>query len=147
MKSVSARAAAPLARWLLLASLSALVAACSFSYSSEKFSDSSSASSDSSASSSPGAKGRAYQNDVSDYTTAYVKSSHDLTSFRSGLGNLARKRGVTDWEDDENTWLGIGAGLGRAKVSKVELDVYKTNLSGGDARHAASIQKGYDSVD
>jgi hypothetical protein len=123
------------------------MAACSFSYSSEKFSDSSSASSDSSASSSPGAKERAYKDDVSDYTAAYVKSSSDFASFRGGLGDLARKRGVTDWEDDENTWLGIGAGLGRAKVSKVELDVYKTNLAGGDAKHAAAMQKGYDSVD
>ena len=133
-------------RLAMLAALPALVAACSFSYSSEKFSNSSSASSASSASSSPGAKERAYENDVSDYTTAYVKSSQDFSSFQSGLGDVARKRGISDWEGDANTWRGIGVGLARAGISKTQLDVYKTNLSGGDPGRAASIQKGFDSV-
>jgi hypothetical protein len=132
---------------VMLAALPMLLVACSFSYSSEKFSNSSSASSASSASSSPGAKGRAYENDVSDYTTAYVKSSQDFSSFQSGLGDVARERGISDWEGDPNTWRGIGVGLARAGISKTQLDVYKTNLSGGDAGRAASIQKGFDSAE
>lgn len=134
-----------LAQFSLVVLLSVAMGACSFSYSSEKVSDSSGSSSDSSASSS-GSSQRAYQTDVSDYTTAYVKSSQDYSAFRSGVADLARKRGINDWESNTGTWQGIGAGLRRAGVSKLELDVYKQNLTGGDSAHQSLIQKGYDAA-
>jgi hypothetical protein len=140
-RSIRRRAALALA-----ALLPALAAACSFSYSSGKFSDSSKGSSNSSTSSSPSGSGQAYRSDVRDYTAAFVKSSADLAAFQAGIGDLARRRGISDWEDDANTWQAIGEGLSRARVSAAALDVYKQRLADGSATRAAAIQKGYDSA-
>jgi hypothetical protein len=118
--------------------------ACSFSYSSESFSDSSRSSSESSSSSSPNS-GAAYRNDVSDYTEAYVVSGGSDGAFLNGIGDLAEKRGVTDWESNENTWIGIGRGLGKTQITTIQLDVYKENWGGGDPQKMEQIQKGFDS--
>lgn len=95
-------------------------------------------------SNSSGDEKAAYQHDVRDYTQAYVHSSSDVEGFKKGLASLAQKHGITNWEADETTYLGIGEGLGKAKVSQTQLEVYKTNLSGGNPVKAASIQKGYE---
>jgi hypothetical protein len=132
-----------------LASAVALAAtsfACSISYSLGSLSDSIASSSDSSSSSSPGASSRSYRKDVESYTEAFVVSGGGEGAFMSGIGDLAKKRGITDWESDENTWVGIGRGLGRTKIDTVHLDVYKTNWSGGDAAKAKLIQEGFDEV-
>ena len=100
-------------------------------------------SSDSSRSSSRD-KEAAYQGDVRDYTEAYVRSSSDIEAFQKGLASLATKHGITNWEADQATYLGIGEGLGKAQVTDVQLEVYKTNLSGGDAVKASAIQNGYE---
>ena len=128
-----------------------LVAGCSVSASSWSVSKSvrsSSHSSDSSSSSSPGAAEEAYREDVSDYTSAFVKSAatSDLAGFRADLSRLAREHGITNWEENPSTYTAIGDGLGRAGVSGGGLRAYQTNLSGGDPAKAALIQKGYDAA-
>jgi hypothetical protein len=100
-------------------------------------------SSDSSSHSSEG-KEEAYQGDVRDYTEAYVRSSSDIEAFRKGLASLAAKHGITNWEADQATYIGIGEGLGKAHVSSTQFEVYKTNLSQGDAVKGSAIQKGYE---
>ena len=89
-------------------------------------------------------KEEAYQGDVRDYTQAYVRSSADIEAFKKGLSSLAAKHGISNWEADQATYLGIGEGLGKAQVSDVQLEVYKTNLSQGDAVKASTIQRGYE---
>jgi hypothetical protein len=84
-----------------------------------------------------------YQGDVRDYTEAYVRSSTDLEGFRKGLASVAQKHGVSNWEADVATYTGIGEGLGKAQVKQTQLEVYKTNLAGGDAVKASAIEKGY----
>jgi len=137
---------------LLLAGVVA-VTGCSFSYSSKSSSDSSTSSSKSSAgssqsssdSSSPDqAHARAYKADIADYTQAYVISGGSAGSFLDGIGAIAKKRGVSDWESDAATWQGIGVGLARANVTKSQLDVYKTNWSSGNSEAMKEIQRGYD---
>jgi hypothetical protein len=139
---------------LLLASVVA-VAGCSFSHSSKSSSDSSQSSSKSSGSvsqsssdsSSPAqARARAYKADVADYTQAYVVSGGSAGSFLNGIGALAEKRGVSDWESDPATWEGIGVGLAHANVTKQQLSVYKENWSGGNTEAMEGIQRGYDSA-
>lgn len=134
--------------WMLigLSLLLVLQSGCSFSYSSKSSSDSSASSSDSSASSSGSSANRteAYEADVRDYTSAYVRSGGDFNSFMAGLGNVASKHGITNWEADNATYVGIGRGLKAANVTQLQVDVYKTNLSKGDATKAAAIQQGYD---
>jgi hypothetical protein len=123
--------------------------ACSFSYSSQSFSDSSKSSSDSSSSSSRSSSpntGAAYRNDVSDYTEAYVVSGGSDGAFLNGIGGLAEKRGITDWESDENTWIGIGRGLGKTPITNVQLGVYKENWGGGDPQTMQQIQTGFDAA-
>ncbi len=100
-------------------------------------------SSDSSSKSSEGDK-EAYQGDIRDYTAAYVRSSSDIEAFRRGLASLAAKHGITNWEADQGTYLGIGEGLGKARVTAGQLEVYKAGFSGGDGVKASDIQKGYE---
>jgi len=85
----------------------------------------------------------AYQGDVRDYAEAYAKSSTDMAGFKSGLGSIAGKHGITNWEADEATYVGIGEGLAKAKITEAQYEVYKANLTQGDAVKAAAIQKGY----
>jgi hypothetical protein len=118
--------------------------------SSESSSDSSGSLSDSSGSSSrsssPSSKESAYRDDVRDYTAAYVKSGGRIADFDKRLGELARSRGITDWEENMATYEGIGRGLGKADVNGVELDTYVHGLAGGDLKKAAAIRKGYGSA-
>jgi hypothetical protein len=85
-----------------------------------------------------------YEGDVRDYTEAYVRSSSDIEGFRKGLASIAEKHGISNWEADEATYTGIGEGLAKAQVKEAQLEVYKANLSKGDATKAAAIQKGYE---
>jgi len=119
-------------------------AGCSFSYSSRSISDSVESSSRSSSSSSPGSNESAYRDDVSDYVLAYVTSGGTEWGLLGGIGDLAAKRAISDWEAEPYTWEGIGHGLGRTRVSEVELDVYKKNWSGGDPVRMIAIQKGFE---
>ena len=130
--------------------LAALSLACSFSYSSKSLSDSVASSSDSSSSSSSssssGSNETKYRMDVESHTEAFVVSGGAEGAFMNGIGDLAKKRGITDWESDENTWLGIGRGLGHTKIDTVQLGVYQTNWTGGDVEKTKLIQKGFDQV-
>ena len=101
-------------------------------------------SSDSSRSSSEGGS-EAYEGDVRDYTEVYLRSGGRFDQFMGGLGRLAMTYGITNWEDDHVTYVGIGRGLKKANVTNVELEVYKTNLARTDREKALNIQNGYDS--
>ncbi|MDX2167342.1 MAG: putative lipoprotein [Deltaproteobacteria bacterium] len=128
-----------------------LVAGCSFYDSSRSSSESSGSSSASSASSSgssasSAARKDSYINDVAGYTEAYAKSGGQFDGFTRGLSEIAQKHGVTDWESDADTFTGIGAGLRRANVPSAQFEVWKQNLTNGDATKATAMQKGYDNA-
>ncbi len=134
----------PLLGALLVAAL-LLPLGCSFSASSRSSSESSSDSSaSSSASSSPSVREDQYRKDVRDYTASYVKSGGRVEDFKKRLGELAKDRDITNWEENMATYEGIGRGLGRAKANPVEIQAYSTNLAGADPKKAEAIQKGYD---
>ena len=119
-------------------------AGCSFSDSSVSISKSISSPFESSSASSP-AGAQAYQNDVADYTYAYVISGGQFDTFWKGVASVAERHDITNWEADDGTYIGIGKGLGKAKFSQAQLDVFAKNVSGGDARKTKLIQQGYDS--
>ncbi len=134
----------------LIAAFAALsLAGCSFSKSSESSSASSkgvfnlassplSASSDSSKT-----KEERYQQNVADYTAEFVvSSSGDLDSFRERLGKLAEKHGITDWESDHNTYVGIGRGMRKAKLGKPQISAFTESLSGNDPVKRKAIEEG-----
>ncbi len=126
--------------------LSIAITGCSLSYSSGSISDSTS--SIVSSPSSISGKSKKYQNEVADYTMAYVKSSQpgaDYTSFLKGLSDIAAKEGVTNWDQDSLTYMGIGKGLKKADVDGVAYETYKKNFAGGNAQKMQQIQDGYES--
>ena len=118
---------------------------CSLSASSESF-GASSDSSNSSASSSRSSGGRksAYRDDVRSYTAAYVKSGGSLEAFEKKLGEVARRHGVTNWEDDRTTYVGIGEGLGASMASEGQLATYKAHFSRSDPLKMEAIQRGFE---
>ena len=129
-----------------LIGLSITINGCSFSDSSGSISDSTS--SIISSPSSVSGKSKKYQNEVADYTMAYVKSSQpgaDYTSFLKGLSDIAAKEGVTNWDQDSLTYMGIGKGLKKAGVEGVAYETYKKNFAGGNAQKMQEIQDGYES--
>jgi hypothetical protein len=118
--------------------------ACSFSYSSEGSSDSSNSSSDSSGSSSGDSKSARFQKDVEQYTEAFVQAGGQRDeSFFTGLGDLARKRGVSDWEAEPGTWEAIGRGLGRTRVTEAQRTAWETAWAGGDQARQDAIARGF----
>lgn len=127
-----------------------LIQGCSFSASSKGSSDSSGSSSDSSASSSgsssPESAEAKYRNDVREYTAAYVKTGGQFDAFRRGLGDLAMKHGITNWEASTVTYEGIGEGLAEASANEVQLKAYMDGIAGQDADRRAAMQKGYDAA-
>ena len=126
-----------------------ILTGCSFSDSSGSFSDSST--SPSSLISSPfesSSKDGKYSNEVSDYTMAYVKSSHanaDYTSFLKGLSDIANKIGVVNWDQDPKTYIAIGKGLKKAGSEGIVYETYKKNFANSDPEKMQNIQKGYKS--
>jgi hypothetical protein len=94
----------------------------------------------SSRSSSPG---EAHRNDVRDFTASYIKSGGDPSNLKSEVGSLARKNGITDWENNEDTYRGIGAGLAKAGMTEAELEAYKRTVAGTE-QQAQWMQDGYD---
>jgi hypothetical protein len=130
--------------WVLCAALLASPIACSFSHSSKSSSDSSTSPSKSSRSSS-GDDTTEFHHDVEQYTAAYVQGGGtSQSSFFSGLSQLARKRGVSDWEAEDATWESIGRGLGRAEVGDAERTAYVQAWAGDDDAHASAIERGYE---
>jgi hypothetical protein len=131
-----------------MAALPLLAAGCSFSHSSGSISDSVESSSDSSSGSSESGQEKKYQNEVADYTMAYVKSSHaeaDYTSYLKGLSEIASKRGIVNWEQEPKTYIAIGRGLKKAGLEGVAYETYKKNLANSDEEKMKAVQTGYDS--
>ena len=143
-------------RYLLLAPIALLLAfsvGCSFSASSKSSSTSSRSSSasarssfNSSSSSSPGHEERAYQEDVRDYTAAYIQSGGNIDAFRKKLAQLAEEDGLSNWEANPVTYEAIGQGLADAGARQIQVDAFKENLCGGDPTKQKAMQDGFDST-
>lgn len=129
-------------------------AGCSFSYSSASISDSIAASSqsisDSLSSSSPkdsSPSEQAYREDVRDYTATAARSDRTGVDFQSGLAAVAERHGVTNWEADGATYVGIGEGLARAGVDRPGVERWSAELSHDESTAqpvGRLIRQGYD---
>ncbi len=116
----------------------------SFSASSNSISDSVSSITSSPSESSKG--GSRYQNDVEDFTAAYVDSASntDITIFQKGISDIAAREGVVNWEQEEKTYIGIGRGLKNADLSEMKYESFKKIFAEGDYQKMKDIQKGFD---
>jgi hypothetical protein len=116
----------------LLCAVLPLYTGCSISYSLEKSSDSVSTSLDSltsitsiSTSSSGGseeaqvlATGTIYEEDIAAATVLYVGHDKESRVYQRRITAIARTHGISNWEQDESTFIAMGRGLRRAGVSE-----------------------------
>lgn len=127
-----------------------LVQGCSFSYSSKSSSRSSASSSKSIVSilSSPSSsltKEDIYQEEITEYTVTYLRTSQfNHASFSTGITVITTENGVTSWEGDELTLIAIGRGLRAANLPEGVFQTYKVKIAGDDALRQQMIQKGYE---
>ena len=75
-----------------------------------------------------------------------MKSGGRIADFDKKLGELARSRGITNWEESMATYEGIGRGLAKAGINGVELDTYVDTLAGSDPDRVAAMRKGFESA-
>lgn len=116
--------------------------ACSFSNSSASSADSSGSSAKSSGSSS-GKQSARFQQDVEQYTALFVEGGgRDESAFLAGIGDLARERGVSDWEAEAATWEAIGRGLGRSPLTEAERNAHAQAWTDGDADRVQALGRG-----
>jgi hypothetical protein len=87
-----------------------------------------------------------YRHDVRDFTAAFLKSGGDASTLKQEIGTVAEKHGVTDWESNKSTYTGLGEGLAKAGVSKIELEAYQRTLADTDEQ-AGWMKEGYDSYE
>jgi len=97
----------------------------------------------SSDSSSPsGESSSAYQHDVTDYTAKFAASEGNAQSFQRDLSAIAEGHGVTDWEQDDATYLAIGRGLAKAGLSEQRFQDFAAQLSNDG--QLALVKSGYE---
>ena len=108
-----------------------LQTSCSISYSLEESSDSVSASLDSITSisiSSSGGEGEkvsatatVYEEDVAAVTVLYVGGEKNKDAFQRQVTSVAENHGISDWEQEGSTFVGMGMGLRRAGVAETSI--------------------------
>ena len=71
-------------------------------------------------------------------------SGGDAGAFKRRVTEIAKQDGITDWEQDEGTYRGIGRGLKKAGLSGQRYSDVAANLAGSDPQRTQWIQKGFD---
>jgi hypothetical protein len=145
---------------VLLALVLATTSGCSFSKSSGSISDSISSPSESISDSSSGDDGgssspepetpqdtSSYKSDVSQLAVTFIKSGGDIAAFQSAVSDLAKTRGLTDWEADPDTTQAIGMGAGTAGLEEPAFNEFATSLFGDDLTKINELRKGYQQTD
>lgn len=89
-------------------------------------------------------KDEAYLFDVKIFTAAFVRSNGSEVEFQRDLSGIAQKHGLTYWEKEPSTYLGIGSGLRMAGLQKDELNLFLDSFSARDRNAARTIRKGYE---
>ena len=88
-----------------------------------------------------------YQHDVEQYTVAFLEAGGRTdASFFSGLGDVARRHGVSDWENEPSTWEAIGRGLARSPATPAERSAYQAAWTGGDAAKQDAVTRGITAI-
>jgi hypothetical protein len=120
---------------------------CSISHSSESLSKSVSSPFQSSSSSSGAEEDPAYQDEVAHFTAGFAGAGGDANTFRRGVASIAERRGITDWEDDDQTCRAIGRGLRKAGLSKGRAEAMAGDLLSGRANRVEVAMKGFRAAD
>ena len=84
-----------------------------------------------------------YQQDISQLAVTYIMSGGELAAFTSAISNLAKARGVTNWEADTETTQAIGIGAGNAGLEEAAFDDFGKELFGDDLTKLNELRIGY----
>ncbi len=107
---------------LFVAATLALLAGCSISYFSGKSSDSVTSSVSSGGGDSDSAKVdkeiNSYTEEVVVVTDFYVSQGKNNKAFQRQITDVAGNHGITDWENEDSTFVAMGKGLKRAGVNE-----------------------------
>ncbi len=136
-----------------LFSLYMLQTGCSISYSLEQSSDSVSASLESltspSTSSSGGeeetvsAAATLYEEDVAAVTVFYLSGKKNDDAYKREVTSIAENHGISDWEQEGSTFVGMGMGLRRAGVAETSIAGLPYFRSIADGSNYSQVIKGY----
>lgn len=126
---------------------------CSISYSLEQSSDSISTSLESltspSTSSSGGeeekvsATASLYEEDVAAATVLYVSNGKNNDDYQRQVTGIAKNHGISDWEQESSTFIGMGMGLKRAGVAEDSIAGLPYFGAIADGPHHSMVLKGY----
>lgn len=84
-----------------------------------------------------------YRKDVSQLAATYIERGGELAAFTSAISNLARVRGITDWEADSETAQAIGVGAGNAGLGEAAFDDFGRELFGDNLTKLNELRIGY----
>jgi hypothetical protein len=129
-----------LARALALALIAAGIGCSSLSDSSRSMSKMVSSPSDSS---SDDQGDLVYMNKIRDYAYGYAKAGGDPQAFARGVGALAQRRGIHDWEEDEDTCRAIGEGFHDAGSGKSAAQRAIVGIVRKDSKCGSWMRAGY----
>jgi hypothetical protein len=125
--------------------LSAVASGCAWiSNSSRSVSKSVSSPLRSSSRSSGGAEDPAYMKEIRDFSYGFAKSGGDAGAFARGIGSLASRRGIQNWEEDEDTCRAIGEGFRDSGIGKSASEELIGRSVPLDSQAAAWMRAGYE---
>jgi hypothetical protein len=85
----------------------------------------------------------AYRRDVRDYARTFAASGGNLLTFQRDLSAIAESHGVTNWEQQEGTYVAIGEGLAQVGMSRMQFDEFTRRLCGPRTQQAVWMTSGY----
>ncbi len=97
----------------------------------------------SSSNSSGGGEDPTYMREIRDFSYGFAKSGGEAGAFARGVGSLAQRRGIQNWEDDEDTCRAIGEGFRDAGIGKSASEELIGRSVPPDSRAAAWMRGGY----
>ena len=69
-----------------------------------------------------------YERDLRSYTSTFVKSGAEVSTFAPGATRIAATHGVSNWETNPDTADAIGAGLKDAKQNSAQAQAFCTSV-------------------
>jgi len=88
----------------------------------------------------------AYLRDVRAWTLEFERSPGSQEDFLRGIGRIAERHGLTDWEADPNTLVAIGQGLKDAGWSDAQMQELRGSLVGAAPGAVERVFAGYRSA-
>lgn len=78
------------------------------------------------------------------FTAMFVRAGGSEVEFQRDISRIARHNGITYWERESSTYLGIGAGLKKAGLGESDLDQFIGSFADANKKAAGMIRKGYE---